>query len=142
MATRRISWIDHGSMTAWHRFCFFFLPWSGVLFLAAADWRDGESPPSGEGEHHQRNVAMPPMPGSALVVIEPELVFAVSKLSSIAHRCLRPPPAFRWMLPLDTRCEEGEIAIGDYDDGSTDRVSKDLDFALFKFFDIEIGHSR
>src|ERR1700686_1123939 len=29
----------------------------------------------GEGEHHQGNVAMPPMPGSALVVIEPELVF-------------------------------------------------------------------
>src|ERR1700731_2536132 len=29
----------------------------------------------GEGEHHQRNVAMPPMPRSALVVIEPELVF-------------------------------------------------------------------
>jgi hypothetical protein len=40
----------------------------------------------GEGEHHQGNVTMPPMPGSALVVIEPELVFAVSKLSSIAHR--------------------------------------------------------
>ena len=29
----------------------------------------------GEGEHHQGNVAMPPMPRSALVVIEPELVF-------------------------------------------------------------------
>ena len=28
-----------------------------------------------EGEHHQGNVAMPPMPGSALVVIESELVF-------------------------------------------------------------------
>jgi hypothetical protein len=39
--------------------------------LAAADWRDGGSPPSWRGEHHQGNVAMPPMPGSALVVIEP-----------------------------------------------------------------------
>ena len=29
----------------------------------------------GEGEHHHRYVAMPAMPGSALVVIEPELVF-------------------------------------------------------------------
>ena len=29
---------------------------------------------------------MPTMPGPALVVIEPEIVFAVSKLSSIAHR--------------------------------------------------------
>jgi len=29
----------------------------------------------GEGEHHHRHVAMPAMPGSALIVIEPELVF-------------------------------------------------------------------
>src|SRR5713226_6814969 len=29
----------------------------------------------GEGEHHHRDVAMPAMPGSALIVIEPELVF-------------------------------------------------------------------
>jgi len=28
----------------------------------------------GEGEHHHGNVAMPAMPGSALVVVEPELV--------------------------------------------------------------------
>ena len=29
----------------------------------------------GEGEHHQGDVTVPAMPGSALVVIEPELVF-------------------------------------------------------------------
>ena len=29
----------------------------------------------GEGEHHYRYVAMPAMPGSALIVIQPELVF-------------------------------------------------------------------
>ena len=29
----------------------------------------------GKGEHHQGHVAMPAMPGSALVVIEPEFVF-------------------------------------------------------------------
>ena len=29
----------------------------------------------GEGEHHHGHMAMPAMPGSALVVIEPELVF-------------------------------------------------------------------
>jgi len=42
----------------------------------------------GEGEHHHGNVAMPAMPGSALVVIEPELVFrslkAVLDLPSMA----------------------------------------------------------
>ena len=40
----------------------------------------------GEGEHRQGHVTVPAMPGSALVVIEPELVFRGSKLSSIAHR--------------------------------------------------------
>ena len=43
----------------------------------------------GEGEHHQGNVAMPPMPGSALVVIEPELVFR--GLEAVLDR---PPVAF------------------------------------------------
>src|SRR5271157_798756 len=43
----------------------------------------------GEGEHHQRNVPMPPMPGSALVVIEPELV-----LRGLKTVLYRPPMAF------------------------------------------------
>src|SRR6266404_7305400 len=33
----------------------------------------------GEGEHHHRYMAMPAMPGSALVVIEPKLVFGSFK---------------------------------------------------------------
>ena len=84
---RRTSWIDQriidGVAMRW------FLLWFGVYrFLAAADWRDGGSPSSlARGEHDQGNVAMPPMPGSALVVIESELVFHdYQKLSSIAHR--------------------------------------------------------
>src|SRR3982074_2202655 len=40
----------------------------------------------GEGEHHQRNVAMPSMPRSALVVIEPELVFRGLKTVLDRHR--------------------------------------------------------
>ena len=43
----------------------------------------------GEGEHHHRHVAMPAMPGSALVVIEPELVFR--GLKTVLDR---PPMAF------------------------------------------------
>src|SRR5674476_1237472 len=68
----------------------------------------------GEGEHHQGNVAMPPMPGSALVVIEPELVFR--GLKTVLDR---PPMAFDRHQRFDGRCrwtpggEEGEIAIGD-----------------------------
>jgi hypothetical protein len=61
-------------MTVWR--CFGFLPRFGVEFFwrrrigVMADHRHHS-----EGEHHQGNVAMPSMPRSALVVIEPELVF-------------------------------------------------------------------
>ena len=68
----------------------------------------------GKGEHHQGNVAMPPMPGSALVVIEPEFVFR--GLETVLDR---PPMAFDRHQRFDGCCrwtpgsEEGEIAIGD-----------------------------
>ena len=68
----------------------------------------------GEGEHHQRDVAMPPMPGSALVVIESELVFR--GLKTVLNR---PPMAFDCHQRFDGCCgwtpggEEGEVPIGD-----------------------------
>src|SRR5450755_1045034 len=78
----------------------------------------------GEGEHHQRNVAMPSMPRSALVVIEPELVFR--GLKTVLDR---PPMAFdrhqcfdgcsRWT----PGAEEGEITIGDISKQTTGRLS-------------------
>src|SRR5258708_34247495 len=67
----------------------------------------------GEGEHHQGDVAMPSMPGSALVVIGPELVFR--GLKTIFDR---PPMAFGRHQCFDgCSCwthsgEEGELAIG------------------------------
>src|ERR1017187_5036157 len=82
----------------------------------------------GEGEHHQGNVAMPPMPGSALVVIKPELVFR--GLKAVLDR---PPMAFDRHQRFDGSSswtpggEEGEIAIGDMTTGSADLVSKDHD---------------
>src|ERR1022692_3200508 len=75
-------------MTAW--LCFGFCCGSPFGFFwrrrigAMADHRH-----HGEGEHHQGNVAMPAMPGSALVVIEPELVFR--GLKTVLDR---PPMAF------------------------------------------------
>src|SRR6266851_5197406 len=66
--------LTNGSMTPWR--CAGFCRGSAFRFFgrqrigAMADRRH-----HGEGEHHQGEVAMPPMPGSALVVIEPELVF-------------------------------------------------------------------
>ena len=68
----------------------------------------------GEGEHHQRDVAMPPMPGSALVVIESELVFR--GLKTVLNR---PPMAFDCHQRFDGCCgwtpggKEGEVPIGD-----------------------------
>ena len=68
----------------------------------------------GESKHHHGDVAMPAMPGSALVVIEPELVFG--GLKTVLDR---PPMAF----DRDQRfngCsrgapggEEGKVVIGD-----------------------------
>ena len=67
-----------------------------------------------EGEHHHGYVAMPAMPGSALVVIEPELVFGGFK--TVLDR---PAMAFDRDQHFDGCSrwtpggEEGEIAIGD-----------------------------
>jgi Acetyltransferase (GNAT) domain len=68
----------------------------------------------GEGEHHHRYVAMPAMPGSALVVIEPELVFG--GLKTVLDR---PAMAFDRDQRFDgCACwapggEEGEVIICD-----------------------------
>ena len=68
----------------------------------------------GEGEHDHGNVTMPAMPGSALVMIEPELAFcgfkAVLDRPSMAfYRDQRFNGCSRWA----PGGEEGEIAIGD-----------------------------
>src|ERR1700726_4600169 len=105
--------LTNGSMTALVRFCFccgsaFRFFWRRRIG-ATADRRH-----HGEGEHHQGNVAMPPMPGSALVVIEPKLVFR--GLKTVLDR---PPMAFDHHRRFDgcsrwtPGSEEGEIAIGD-----------------------------
>ena len=68
----------------------------------------------GEGEHHHRHVAMPAMPGSALIVIEPELVFG--GLKTVLDR---PAMAFDRDQRFDgCSCrapsgEEGEVIICD-----------------------------
>src|SRR5437899_12168038 len=93
----------------------------------------------GEGEHHQGNVAMPPMPGSALVVIEPELVFR--GLKTVLDR---PPMAFDRHQRFDGCCrwtpggEEGEIAIGDM---ATDQQTARPQTMICSvgFVDLEIG---
>src|SRR6267142_6801557 len=68
MAMRRTSWIDHRIND--EAPMVLFLPWFGVAFF----WlrRIGMM---ADHRHHHRYMAMPAVPGSALVVIEPELVF-------------------------------------------------------------------
>ncbi len=68
----------------------------------------------GEGEHNQRHVTMPAMPGTALVGIEAELVFG--SLKTVLDR---PAMAFDCDQRFDAcSCrapggEEGEVIIGD-----------------------------
>ena len=68
----------------------------------------------GEGKHHQGHMTVPAMPGSALVVIEPELVLrgfkAVLDRPSVAFDC---DERFNGCSCWAPSGEEGEIAIGD-----------------------------
>ena len=68
----------------------------------------------GEGEHHHRYVAMPAMPGSALVVIEPELVFG--GLKTVLDRpamAFDRDQCFNGCFCWAPGGEEGEVTIGD-----------------------------
>src|SRR3979490_2849300 len=117
-----------------------FLPWfGGWFFLAAADWRDGGSPPS------WRRRASPGKRGDAShakicsVVIEPEFVFR--GLKAILDR---PPMAFDRHQRFDgcsrwtPGAEEGEITIGDISTDQQTSRPKTMICAV-KFFDLEIG---
>ena len=93
----------------------------------------------GEGEHHQGHMAMPSMPGSALVVIEPELVFR--GLKAVFDR---PAMAFDRHQGFDGCCrwapggEEGEIAIGDTTADQQTACPKTW-ICVVQFIDLEIG---
>src|SRR5450432_370787 len=125
-------------MTAWRCFCVC----RGPAFRFFWGWRIGamaDHRHHREGEHHQGNMAMPPMPGSALVVIESELVFR--GLKTVLDR---PPMAFDCHQRFDGCSrwtpggEEGEIAIGDMTTDQQTACPKTLICAV-EFFDIEIG---
>src|SRR3982074_2611974 len=82
---------------------------------------------------------MPPMPGSALVVIEPELVFC--GLKTVLDR---PPLAFDRHQRLDRRSrrkpggEEGGIGSGDMTTDQQTARPQSLIYGV-EFFDLEIG---
>ena len=68
----------------------------------------------GKGEHDERDVTMPAMPGSGLIVVEPELVFG--GFETILDR---PAMSFDFDQGFDARSdrtpsgEEGHVAVGD-----------------------------
>src|ERR1700758_544205 len=111
MAMRRTSWIDQrindGAVVPWS------LPRFGASFFwAMADWRDGGSPPS--WRRRASYMTMPPVPGSALIVIEPELVLGglktiLDRPAMTLDRYQRFERCSRWT----PGGKEGEIAIGD-----------------------------
>ena len=80
MAMRRISWIDQRIR---NEVC----PKTGQRFFGRHDigvmTDDGHH---GEGEHDQRDMTVPAMPGAGLVVIEAEFVLGGFELSSMAQR--------------------------------------------------------
>src|SRR6202022_256218 len=103
MAVGRISWIDQrinsGVAVLW------FLPGFGVwFFLAAADWRDGGSPPSWRrrASPGKRDDATHARICSRCDRARTRFLRSQNYLRSPTDG-LRPPPAFRWMFPLDTR---------------------------------------
>src|ERR1700722_4701149 len=76
-ATRRISWIDQR------------MKWSGVFFGYRLISQVLDRRYHGEAKHDERDVTMPAMPGSGLVVVETELV-----LGSLEAVLDRPAMAF------------------------------------------------
>ncbi len=107
---RRISWIDHRISDGMWALCL-FSEFGGSFFGRRRIGAMADRRHHGEGAHCQGHVAMPAMPGPALVVVEPELVFR--GLKAVLDR---PPMAFDRHQRFD-RCsrrtpggEEGEIA--------------------------------
>jgi hypothetical protein len=78
LAIRRTSWIDQrirgGSCEP---ACF----WGGRGIRAVPDHGH-----HGEGEHDERHVAMPAVPGAGFIMIEPKLILGGLEASSIAQR--------------------------------------------------------
>src|SRR5450631_1724448 len=106
---RRISWIGCGAVRSW------LLLGSAVSLF----WRWRISAMSDrshhdEGKHHQGHMTVPAMPGSALVVIEPELVLrgfkAVLDRPSVAFDSDERFNSCSCWAPSG---EEGEVIIGD-----------------------------
>jgi hypothetical protein len=93
----------------------------------------------GEGEHDERDVTMPAVPGSGFVVIEPELVFG--SLEAILDRPAMALDADQGLDRSPGRApggEVGEIAVGDITPDQQASCPKDL-AVMVRLFAFEIG---
>src|SRR5664279_399079 len=138
MAMRRTSWIDQrindGVTMLW------VLLWSGVsFFLAAADWRDGGSPPS------WRRRASPGKRGDATHARICSRCDRARARFSRSQNCPRSPTdGLHRHQRFDGCCrwapggEEGEIAIGDMTTDQQTACPKTM-ICVVKFFGLEIG---
>jgi len=102
MAMRRTSWIDHRINDEAAMVCLSVV--RRCVFFGCADWHDGGSPHLAKASiTSTRGDAA--MPGSALIVIEPELVFGGLKtvlIASDGSTATRVSMA----VPAGTKCEE------------------------------------
>ena len=115
MATRRISWIDHRTSAM------VVVPG----FLGACGLRPAaDHGQDGEGQHHQRDMPMPAMPGAGLVVRQAQL-----GLGGLERVLDRPAPPLDGHQGLDRRAvgtpgrEEGQARVSAGCAGSAGRVS-------------------
>ena len=93
----------------------------------------------GEGEHDERDVTMPAVPGSGFVVVEPELVFGC--LEAIFDRPAMALDAGQGLDRSPCRTpggEVGEIAVGDITPDQQASCPKDL-AVMVGLFAFEIG---
>ena len=92
-----------------------------------------------EGEHDERDVTMPAVPGSGFVVVEPELVFGC--LEAILDRPAMALDADQGLDRSPCRTpsgEVGEIAVGDITSDQQASCPKDL-AVMVGLFAFEIG---
>jgi hypothetical protein len=98
----------------------------------------------GEGEHDERDVTMPAVPGSGFVVVEPELVFGC--LEAILDRPAMALDADQGLDRSPCRTpggEVGEIAVSDITPDQQASCPKDLAVMVGLFaFDIRPTYER
>jgi hypothetical protein len=113
-AMQRISWMDQRMSGGPHKYRLLVRRRIGAM---------ADCGHLGKGEHDERNMAAPAMPGAGLVVIEPKLIFAVSKLSSMTQRWPSTPTKVAMSVPAGHQVQKKASRRRRYAGGSEEASS-------------------